>query len=114
MRLGFDLDGTLADLQRALAREARSLFPGIDPATLPQSTAPAAEPGGSNSAKDEAEAEERFSTRTLTARQQRELWDRVCDRENFWELLDEIEPGALARLARLVHARKWELIFVTS
>ncbi len=32
MRLGFDLDGTVADLHSALALEARRLFPGIDPA----------------------------------------------------------------------------------
>ncbi len=35
-------------------------------------------------------------------------------RENFWETLDEIEPGALSRLYRLVCDRRWELIFLTS
>ena len=40
MRLGFDLDGTVADLQGALAREARILFPGIDTTTLPRSMSP--------------------------------------------------------------------------
>ena len=38
MRLGFDLDGTVADLQGALARAAGDLFPGgVDPASLPRS-----------------------------------------------------------------------------
>jgi hypothetical protein len=38
----------------------------------------------------------------------------VRERQNFWETLDEIEPGALARLAGLVRDRKWEIIFLTS
>ena len=37
MRLGFDLDGTVADLHSALTLEARRLFPDIDPAAIPNS-----------------------------------------------------------------------------
>src|SRR5690242_7712863 len=102
MRLGIDLDGTVADLQAALAREAAILFPGIDPATLPRSLSPAAPPNpGANPEADSADAPsvpngdaKVFSTSSLTSRQQRELWRSVCARVNFWETLDEIEPGA--------------------
>ncbi|MFN8065216.1 MAG: hypothetical protein U0P82_10505 [Vicinamibacterales bacterium] len=111
MRLAFDLDGTVADMQSALAREARRLFPGIDPAFLPRSTAPGVDPeAGANTAVEES----RLSIGHLSSRQQRELWHTVCAQENWWETLDEIEPGALARLYRLVKDRKWELMFVTS
>jgi hypothetical protein len=51
---------------------------------------------------------------SLSSRQQRELWDAACARENFWETLEEIEPGALARLSRLARERRWEVIFLTS
>lgn len=108
MKLGFDLDGTVADLQGALAREARSLFPGVDPGALPQSIAPgdaAAAPDGGAPG---------FSMSSLTSRQQQELWNAACARVNFWETLDEIEPGALARLSRLARDRRWEVIFLTS
>src|SRR5207247_2228029 len=54
------------------------------------------------------------ATHTLTARQQRDLWSAVRAHENFWETLDEIEPGALARLSRLARDRRWEIIFLTS
>jgi hypothetical protein len=122
MRLGFDLDGTLADMQTALAREARSLFPEIDPATLPRSTAFAVAPegnaeGGQNPPADstgptpEAPAS---ATHGLSSRQQRDLWRAVCARENFWETLDEIEPGALAQLFAVATKRRWEIIFLTS
>ena len=110
MKLGFDLDGTVADLQGALALEARRLFPGVDPGLLPQSIAPSS----AASSTDAATATPGFSMSSLTSRQQRELWDAACARENFWETLDEIEPGALARLSRLARERRWEVIFLTS
>lgn len=100
MRLGFDLDGTVADMQGALALLARDLFPDIDPANLPRSTA------ASDGTAPEAQS--------YTSRQQRELWKAACGTTNFWETLDEIEPGALARLYRLMQERRWEVIFLTS
>src|SRR5215211_7704172 len=114
MRLGFDLDGTLADLHTALAREAATLFPTLDLAVLPQSIAPTAPPVPGAPEDADPDAEPVFSTHALTTRQQRELWKAVCARVNFWETLDEIEPGALARLFRVVRDRRWELIFLTS
>ncbi|MBA2304222.1 MAG: hypothetical protein H0W08_16545, partial [Acidobacteria bacterium] len=110
MRLGFDLDGTVADLQGALAREARALFPGIDPGTLPRSIAPQT-PGAPT---DETTGPPGFSMSSLSSRQQRELWDVACARVNFWETLEEIEPGSLARLSSLARERRWEVIFLTS
>jgi hypothetical protein len=108
MRLGFDLDGTLADLQGTLAREAGRLFPDIDPANLPRSAnpdepsaPPEAEPALDNGAATQP-------THRLTSRQQRELWAAVRSSTNFWE------PGAVARLATLARERRWEIIFLTS
>jgi hypothetical protein len=34
--------------------------------------------------------------------------------ENFWESLDEIEPGVVARLAEMAAQRRWEIIFLVS
>src|SRR5215212_7806433 len=110
MKLGFDLDGTVADLQGALALEARRLFPGVDPGLLPQSIAPSS----AASAGEATNAAPGFSMSSLTSRQQRELWDAACARENFWETLAEIEPGALARLSRIARERRWEVMFLTS
>ena len=113
MRLGFDLDGTVADLHNALAAEARRLFPGIDPDAVPSSAAPGTTTGNETSSGDQPE-EQQLSFGSLSSRQQSEIWNAVCDRENFWETLDEIEPGALARLYALVREHRWELIFLTS
>jgi hypothetical protein len=110
MRLGFDLDGTLADLQGALARESRGLFPEVDRGALPRSVAPIAPDAGGG---EDGGAPD-FTMSALPARQQQELWSAACTRLNFWETLEEIEPGSIARLSRLARERKWEIIFLTS
>src|SRR5437867_4865690 len=49
----------------------------------------------------------------MSSRQQRRLWRHVESIENFWQTLEEIEAGVIERLARLVHERRWEIIFLT-
>ena len=114
MRLAFDLDGTVADMHSALAREARRLFPGIDPDAVPSSTTSEGDGTGTDTSGPGTDDSARVSIGRLSPRQQRTLWKAVCDQENWWETLAEIEPGGLARLFRLVQDRKWELLFVTS
>ena len=79
MKLGFDLDGTVADLQGALAREARGLFPGVDASALPRSVAPHAEQAAAAGDPPPADAPV-FSMSGLSQRQQRQLWDAACAR----------------------------------
>ena len=49
----------------------------------------------------------------MTSRQTARLWRHIETVENFWESLDEIEPGVVARLAALAADRRWEVIFLT-
>ncbi len=49
----------------------------------------------------------------LTPRQQRRVWRHVRTIENFWEGLNEIEPGVIPRLAGIAADRRWEIIFLT-
>jgi len=100
-------------MQSALAREARELFPQVDPAGLPRSAAVEEPQVNLDNGEVNADADDARSV-PLSARQQQMLWRAVRARENFWETLDEIEPGVLARLASLARDRKWELIFLTS
>ncbi|MFB3855536.1 MAG: hypothetical protein ACE148_17190 [Vicinamibacterales bacterium] len=51
--------------------------------------------------------------RSLSDSQQTRLWRELRARPNFWETLDEIEPGAVARLAVLAERLRWEVIFIT-
>src|SRR3954447_961362 len=99
LRIGCDLDGVLADMDGALARHASMLFAGEQPdRTEPDAVSPDSLPA---------------VALNLTARQQRLLWQHVRGIRNFWETLHEIESGAVARLADLAAAMRWEVIFLT-
>src|SRR5262249_45562050 len=53
------------------------------------------------------------AARDLSSRELDQLWQHVRGIENFWLTLDEIEPGAVARLGALASMHGWELIFLT-
>jgi len=118
LRIAFDLDGVLADMEGELARHAEALFgeravrPREEPAagerTAPVDDAPAA--GDAAPADDGTPVPVSLN---INARQTRRLWDHVQGIENFWETLAEIEPGTIARLAAVASERRWEVIFLT-
>jgi hypothetical protein len=86
LRIGCDLDGTLADLDTAFQREAERLFGG------PADTAVSA---------------------IRQKRRLRALWTHLGTIENFWTTLQEVEPGAVAQLAAAARAGRWEVLFLT-
>ncbi len=85
LRIGCDMDGVVADLGAAMSRESLALF-----------------------------GDEGRDADHLAARRRKHLWTRVQAVENFWETLDEIEPGGVSRMAALAAERRWEVIFLTT
>ena len=135
LRVGFDLDGTVADMYDALHREAIKLFgeevlrKAADKTPKPPSLAEVADAakgsaaGGklANQAQHESAKPDDDATTNipvqelhLTARQQMQLWDHVKKIENFWLTLPELEPGIIARIAKSARERRWEVIFLTT
>ena len=112
LRLGFDMDGVVADMNAALLREARVLFPELDLGRVQPELAPAGPVEGDGPGTDPAEIVP--PSLHLTPRQQRQLWDSVRSTTNFWETLEETEPGIVARIADTARTRRWEIIFLTS
>ena len=120
LRIGFDLDGTLADMEGELIRQAEILFgqPMARPIESPAATAdinPAFAGGAPGSATAEAAADNEppLLKLKLTKRQQSRLWENVESIENYWQTLGECEPGIVERLGRLASERRWEIIFLT-
>jgi hypothetical protein len=107
LRIAFDLDGVFADMDGALAQQAKALF-----GTVNESVA-TADDTGACAPTESASPEPPPVALPITARQQRRLWDHVESIDNFWETLEEIEPGSLGRLAALSESRRWEIIFLT-
>jgi hypothetical protein len=119
LRIAFDCDGVVADMDSALAEIATRLFGDAEtkPAARAEPPAPedaeAGQSGPADGPTAEEEAVEPDRIRALTRRQQHDIWEAVRRTENFWETLPEAEPGAVARLAAVARERRWEVIFIT-
>ncbi len=117
LRVGFDLDGTVADMYFALRREAVKLF-GDDVLRAPvEASKPQQadkEQAPQPKAEDDQAATLAIQELHLTARQQTQLWDHVRQIENFWSTLPELEPGIISRIAKVARERRWEVIFLTT
>jgi hypothetical protein len=109
LRIGFDLDGVLADMEQAIVREATTLFGSTLPRTAHDGPASMSDLMPEEIANDAPVRNEM----QLTPRQRRQLWRHLRSIDNFWESLDEIEPGSVARLARMAENRRWEIMFLT-
>jgi hypothetical protein len=120
LRIACDLDGTVADMETALQREAEALFgPDVDVragSAIP--IAPLQTPA--DFAVDPDTPQETDipisglqPRRPLTSHERRQLWAHVGQIENFWRSLAEIEPGGVARLAALADEDRWQVLFVT-
>jgi hypothetical protein len=119
LRIAFDLDGVLADMESKLERQAESLFgqaarrqPRASASTSSQADA-AAPNGGAAAPEPAPDLAPAVARLDLTRRQQSRLWRHIRSIENFWESLDEHEPGVVLRLAALAATRRWEIIFLT-
>ena len=115
LRIAFDLDGVLADMESALVAQSEALFGEAMTRRL--------ETGAVDGGVDAESAPDASASHTddtpplvrlrLTPRQQRRLWRHVQTIENFWEGLKELEPGVIPRLASIAADRRWEIIFLT-
>jgi hypothetical protein len=92
LRFAFDVDGVFADMEGAL----RGLAGSPD---QPLSIAP---PDRRNSAPVD-----------LHSADQRRIWRAARRTHNFWETLEELEPGALRRLRATSERLGWHVVFFT-
>ena len=118
LRIAFDLDGVLADMESQLIRQSEMLFGEVMTRRLLErpELERGDEPPGKQDSTSEIVADNgpALTRLNMTSRQRRRLWQQVQTVDNFWESLVETEPGIVQRLATLAADRQWEIIFLTT
>ena len=118
LRIAFDLDGVLADMESELVRQSEiAVRRGLTPRHGAETARPArrvrrgrADGIAGSRARLRAAGRSAQHDRAPAAPTLASTSDSI---ENFWEGLDEIEPGVVQRLATLAIDRRWEMIFLT-
>lgn len=103
LRVAIDLDGTVADLSRAMHGVATRYFGEARTAPTPaHADAPA--------------PSDRPTLQDLDLRPSEldALWTEVLRTKNFWTTLEEVEAGVVARIAALAADRRWDVLFITT
>ncbi len=113
LRIAFDLDGVLADMESQLVRQSEIALAKPQPRHSQKARSAVGSSEGAEGPDPAPDFVPPVVQLSTTRRQQRQLWEQVRSIENFWEGLDEIEPGVVQQLAMLATARRWEVIFLT-
>jgi hypothetical protein len=108
VRVGFDMDGVLADFAKAYREVETRLFGESIPAETraPESSS---SPQSNRPEAPETNGQQHHRRRRRTDA----VWATIRATPDFWVALDPIEEGAVARLHGLMLARQWEVFFIT-
>jgi beta-phosphoglucomutase-like phosphatase (HAD superfamily) len=107
LRVGFDMDGVLADFGSAYRDIESELFGPDTAATAPDD--PEAQPEEPAGAKPTATA----VSPKESDRRRRAVWERIRATQDFWTTLKPTDPGAVRRIHALMLNHRWEVVFIT-
>lgn len=107
LRVGIDIDGTLADLAAAYHDVEHQLF---GQGTGVESDETEIAEGERVQVMDDRTA---LASMRQQARRRDRVWQAIRQTDDFWLGLKPLEPGVIARLNELSLARRWEVVFVT-
>lgn len=114
LRIGFDMDGTLADFESAFHHVETRLF-GRDSHMDAGQPEKEAEEGPVNVAVDDKKADRASVAQSWAEGRRRrdQIWDEIRKTPDFWSSLKAIDPHAVQRIHDLTIRHKWEVFFIT-
>lgn len=116
LRIGFDMDGVLADFDSAFRRVEVRLFGKGEAghAGEPEREEEAQEAAGRREAKTEEDVtKNRLAGARKTKRRRDRVWQLIQDTPNFWESLEPTDETAVRRIHALMLHHRWEVFFIT-
>src|SRR4051812_30036447 len=118
LRIGFDMDGVLADFSAAYHAVEDKLF-GAETAHTragdPEEEARTDDDSAKRRAPDDRRQDERDAgeRRVVTRRQRDRVWREIQATPDFWMSLAETEDGIVKRLHEMSLRLRWEVFFIT-
>jgi hypothetical protein len=108
LRVAIDLDGTIADLSRAMHDIARKKFRRLQESDPALSSNP---PGDDGAAVADRPT---LADLDLDPVDLDRLWTHVLKIRDFWTTLGEMEDGVVGRIQQLADERRWDVLFITT
>ena len=112
LRIGFDMDGVLADFSGAFREyEVRLTGTASDAETLARGRERRRDPGALET--DPEQEEERQAKAIESRRREDAVWNAVESTPDFWTTLRPLDERAVRRIHELMLRHRWEVFFIT-
>jgi hypothetical protein len=104
LRVGFDMDGVLADFERAYRAIETRLYGREEPARVDNPE---------DVAGETTEKAENAPPQIPTRRRRDGVWDTIRQTPDFWETLKPLDRLAVGRIHEMTLRHGWETVFIT-
>ena len=118
LRIGFDMDGVIADFSTSFHDVEERLFgpgPGMGAGQPEKEEEAQTTPADSEEPVSDAAVRpaEEFRNARETRRRKDLIWQAIRSTPDFWTTLRPIDPAAVRRIHTLMLEQRWEVFFIT-